>query len=103
MVAIVEQPWIDRLRYELYHWYDMRVPLRIPGYERLLQFVRDHGAEMVRHVPVEWRATARTKRRLRDRVLEWDIEQDFRCYHLSQKNLVCLVDFEVDEVTYNKI
>lgn len=94
-VRIVEQPWRDRLWHEMYHWYDMRFPLRVPGFKHLKR-----GAPWKHNVPERRHAGGPT---VWDRLADWSISQDFRCYHTSVKNLVVLAEFEVDEVTYKKI
>lgn len=62
-----------------YHWYDMRIPIRIPGWKTFIKaYSKLTGAENRTFQPEGW-----PKARLRDRLVGWEYEQDLRCYHLS--------------------
>lgn len=96
-VSVVRQPLRDKVWHEIYHWYDMRVPLKIPGFRHAF----DRGVPF-KHTPPEWRGS-RIRASFWDRVTDWSVSQDFRCYQTSVKNTVVLAEFEVDEEVYNKI
>lgn len=88
----------DFVIWRLYHFYDMRIPIKIPGWGRFEQFLGGRlGASIEGFL-----ADSSNEPRWRDRLLSWTINQDMRCFQLSQKNehiAVC----DVDEETYNKL
>jgi hypothetical protein len=62
-----------------YHWYDMRIPIRVPGWRKFMQlWCRLTGAENR-----SFQMQGEPGPRLRDRLVGWEYEQDLRCYHLS--------------------
>jgi hypothetical protein len=62
-----------------YHWYDMRIPIRIPGWKQFIKvYCKLTGAENRALQPADW-----PEKRFRDRIVSWEYEQDLRCYHLS--------------------
>lgn len=62
-----------------YHWYDMRIPIQIPGWKRFIdRYCKLTGAENRTFQPAGW-----PKARLRDRIVGWEYQQDLRCYELS--------------------
>lgn len=99
-LQIVKAKRIDRYFYRLYHWYDMKIPIRIPGWGRFEKWV---------HVKFDaWPndlafgdETGRVKDRWVDRLAGWTIHQDFRCYHLGSK---CehVGQVEISEEQYNQ-
>lgn len=68
--------WWQYLRYRAYHWYDMRFPAKIPGWNRFEDFLRNHGANYCI-------AIGDPNPRIRDRLLAWTVQQDLRCYQFS--------------------
>lgn len=96
---VVDQPLKDWLIARLYHVYDMKIPIKIPGWRRFHAWVGEHDAERW-HFAVG--PKTREKPRWRDRFYEWDILQDLRCYELSERNVTTLAEIEVDESTYKK-
>lgn len=95
-LQIVDQPVKDRVWYWLYHWYDMRIPVRVPGWRRLDEWARRRGGEVYIFDSDRERPT------IFDWIVSWTIAQDLRCYELSQRNLTVVADVEVPEDVYRK-
>jgi hypothetical protein len=71
-----------------YHWYDMRIPIRIPGWGRFISIYKKlTGAENRAFMPcLKEDGTPDPDfpgPRWRDKLVGWEYEQDLRCYHLS--------------------
>jgi len=60
-----------------YHWYDLRIPTRLPGWKRFERFLGRRGAEHRHGFEGE------PNPRWRDRLYGWTVEQDLRCYYLN--------------------
>lgn len=96
---IDEVPVWRHVLYEAYHWYDMRVPLRVPGWNRVERMLRKYGAEIrVLQIPGD-----EQKERWRDRPLGWTIRQDLRCFELGRAKRKTLIRSEVTEQEYLKM
>lgn len=98
LVGVYDQPLWRKLLYEAYHYYDMRVPLRVPGFRRLERLARRFGGEhrgimMVDPDPV----------RIRDRIVRWSVMQDLRCYDLSHAKRKRVGELEITEEQYNTL
>lgn len=83
-LAITEFTWLQYIRYRLYHWYDMHIPVRIPGWNKFEGFLRDHGADFHGLIALDADPNYNRKPRLRDRLLTWSVQQDLRCFHYSR-------------------
>lgn len=82
-VYIHEVGLLPYLLWRAYHWYDMRIPLKIPGWAWFISWwCTITGAEN-RAFPMEGEPEARW----RDRLVGWDINQDIRCYELSPHHI----------------
>lgn len=97
-LGVVSTPWWRHAVWCAYHWYDMRVPVRIPGWSWLYGWLDDHGAEPDGYMP-----GGGEHHRLRDRLFAWTINQDFRCYRLDQWAHPEVAFLEIDQETYDKI
>jgi hypothetical protein len=86
----------DYLKGKIYHFYDMKVPTKIPGWRRFEDFLQDRfGAEILLGF------TGERKPRLADRILSWQYGQDLRCDHLNRKGKkICQI--EVDRETWEE-
>lgn len=81
-VYVFETKLIPYLFSKAYHWYDMRIPLKIPGYRRFIQwYVKVTGAEMREFQPTG--DPDFPPPRWRDRLVGWEYKQDMRCFDLS--------------------
>lgn len=68
-----------------YHFYDMIVPCKIPGWFKFERWLLRHGAED-RYLAVGFMYDKPyPKERLRDKLYMWSVKQDLRCYDLSAK------------------
>jgi hypothetical protein len=86
-----------------YHWYDMRIPIRIPGWKTFIKYYcKLTGAENRSFQPAN--DPDFPPARLRDRIVGWEYEQDLRCYELSahgkSKYNLCL---DITEEQYLKL
>jgi len=93
VVSLWKQNFWSFLAYEAYHYYDMRFPIKVPGYRRLERLVRRMGGEY-RNFDI---AKEGLPVRLRDRLVAWTAEQDLRCYELSVKNKRHILTFPVEK------
>jgi hypothetical protein len=88
------EPW-KYYRGKLYHWYDMRFPIRIPGWKFVEQLCRKMGGEIrvlgFDDAPHRWR----------DRPIGWTINQDLRCDHLNAGQVQHIGNVQIDEETYD--
>lgn len=86
--------WEQRWKYyraKLYHWYDMHIPLKVPGWKRLMKLTpwwQYNG-------PDEFLVG-------QHRLMAWSINQDFRCYKYSEAYKTRIGKFEVDKETYDR-
>lgn len=80
VVAVYDQPVKDVLVAKLYHWYDMRFPLRVPGFRK---YLKDHLYTQ------DW-------------ANEWMMNQDLRCYALGEKNKILLARAEISDEAYEE-
>ncbi len=86
-VHVTEWKLKDYLAYQAYHAYDMKIPIRIPGWKWLEE--RMPGK-------IRWGMQTKRKPTVFDRLKSWTITQDLRCYALSAKGKhIC--SFEVTE------
>lgn len=96
-VHICDVTWWDHVIGKAYHWYDMRIPVRIPGWTRFEKWLGTKGAEIKifvdSSVPV----------RLRDRILGWPINQDIRCYELGHAKWKPVLSLAVSAEDYLKL
>jgi hypothetical protein len=87
-----------------YHWYDMRIPLKVPGWRGFIELYKKvTGAEMRAFQPAN--DPDFPPPRWRDRLVGWEYEQDLRCYHLSlmgRKN-VKQMRLDITEEQYLKL
>lgn len=97
---VYQQSLLNHLMARAYHWYDMRIPGRIPGWKTLERFLVMHmGAEHM--VGFEGEPDVP---RWRDRLVSWTIMQDFRCFDLSERRHIRgRVMAEVTAEQYEKI
>lgn len=72
-------PLWKHLAWEVYHWYDMRIPCKIPGWQRFEGWLKRRGAEMRCFAGED-----EPQPRWRDRLLAWTVQQDIRCYEVTQ-------------------
>lgn len=80
---------------EIYHRYDMVIPIRIPGWGRFEEWLRKHDADILI-------AYNDPPRRLRDRLLGWSVEQDIRCFGLGERAKTVAV-IKLDKETWDKL
>lgn len=97
-IEVFTQPAKDYWYARLYHYYDMRIPIRVPGWKLVRRLLEWRGAEMrprklTGEIPRDWK----------DRLLAWDVNQDFVCYENDVRNRKSLGVVEVDPVLYQKI
>lgn len=103
-VHIEEWSLAHYLRGKIYHWYDMRFPIKVPGwkrFERLLQ--RLLGADIGRAMGFAPDFEGYQEPRWRDRIVGWTYLQDIRCFHLNDEeynDARWITTFELDEETY---
>lgn len=90
-MLVEDWPLWRLVAYRVYHFYDMRIPCRVPGWKWFKGLLRKHGAEV--------RVDALSPReRWRDRLYAWPIRQDLRCYEFSTKYFTAeRVDISVGE------
>lgn len=94
---IYDSPWWRYAVKQAYHWYDMKIPIRIPGWRRFEEFLRRHGGEI--RIAMD-----DPKPRWRDRLLAWTINQDIRCFFLTEKSRrKCLGAFKITEEEFLRI
>lgn len=99
IIEIVKVPIKDRLFYNLYHWYDMRFPIRVPGWKRFEEWLGKHGG---RRLLIEKHFLGNEYREnLRDRLYDWTVKQDLRCFDLSKKNSTFIARFEVEKDVFD--
>jgi hypothetical protein len=96
-IELYVQPWKDYWYNRLYHFYDMWIPIKIPGYKWLCKLFEWRGAE------VRPRSLGEAPRGWMDRFRTWSMEQDFKCYENGERNKKVLGAVEVDPVLYQKI
>ena len=96
-IRIEEWSLWHRVRGRVYHWYDMRIPIKVPGWRLVERLLRAAGAEMRMGLEGE------PDPRWRDRLLTWPFSQDIRCFQYNDE-AYCdarhITQFEVDEQTY---
>lgn len=97
-IEVFTQPWKDYWWARLYHWYDMRIPVKIPGWRQFEKLLEWRGAEnrptkLGMGEPRDWK----------DRVYSWTVNQDMACYEYSQRNRKSLGTVEVDPVVWQKL
>lgn len=80
-VWVESVPRRDHVIATVYHWYDMRIPIRVPGWKRFEKWLHKHGAVHAHFVGLD--CDEDHKIRWRDRLYGWTVEQDLRCYELS--------------------
>lgn len=78
-LRVEEWQLIPYLRWRIYHWYDMIVPIKFPGFKKL---------QLARKTP--------------EFVNEWLTNQDLKCFHLST-NCLQLTYLDIDEETFKKL
>ena len=84
MVSLYKQPIRRKVISAIYHWYDMRV-CKLPGFKLLEKLLRRLSKkDLMLYMPLVAR-------------------QDERCYFLTEKERVVLVDFEVTLEQYEKL
>jgi hypothetical protein len=88
----------EYLIWRAYHWYDMRIPLKIPGFRLLEKLARKMGGEhrglaMGEDDPV----------RLRDRIVRWSVMQDLRCYDLGAHRAKHIISMEMTKEQYCEV
>lgn len=96
-LGVEETTFLRHLRYQMYHWYDMRIPIKIPGWawfhSALYKYLHaDDRLLLNGHLKARWR----------DRLYMWDVGQDLRCYQYSRP-VRRIADIEVDEETYKSL
>lgn len=96
-VEVFSRSLWSHYKHRVYHWYDLNIPVKVPGWIKFRDWIGKHGAQPYGYCVDD------PKPRLRDRVYRWDISQDFRCYKLSEKGKTISARIEVDEETFNKI
>lgn len=102
-IYIHEVGLIAYLWYQVYHWYDMRIPIKIPGWQKFIELYKKvTGAEMRAIQPSN--DPDFPPARWRDKIVGWEYEQDLRCYersphHRHGKHL-CL---DITEEQYKKM
>lgn len=96
-VWVESVPRRDHVIATVYHWYDMRIPGRIPGWRRFEKWLARHGAIHAHFVGVDCDEGHRV--RWRDRLYGWTVEQDLRCYELShgKREFLGKIDLTEDE------
>jgi hypothetical protein len=97
-LVVYQIPWRRYLWGRVYHWYDMRIPTKIPGwgwFQRLL--VHRFGAEILMGFEDE------PEPRWRDRIHSWIYNQDMRCHHLNYASRESFGRVEIDEETYRRL
>lgn len=93
--------WPDYLKGRLYHFYDMKVPIKVPGYKRVCRVLEKRFGAENRSL---WDPDEGVKPlRWRDRFIGWSCEQDMRCYERNYQNRDRLGSVEIDEETYNSV
>lgn len=104
-VHCYRQPWHLILRYKVYHWYDMRIPHKIPRWGQFEKWLISRvGAE--RRFHGEWIDSATGKpvydhpMRWRDRLVSWQYNQDTRCYELGEEGRTHSVYISITEDEY---
>lgn len=105
-IAVCTQSRKDRWIWQAYHWYDMRIPCKVPGWKHFEKLLRRFGGEV--RLGGVWVRPDGTfedapKKRLRDRPITWGYEQDIRCYHLGERGKKFVVKFEVTEEQYGQL
>lgn len=98
-LRVVDQPLRDRVAYILYHWYDMRIPVKIPGWRRVEAWAENRGGEVY---CVKLPGAADRRRTIVDWIVNWSIAQDLRCYELSERNVTTVAEMEVSKEVYEK-
>lgn len=96
-ITVEQVDLVDYLKGKLYHTYDMKVPMKIPGWRRFEAFLRDRfDAEILVGFVGE------RKPRLADRILTWQYKQDLRCHHLNYDIGKVICQVEIDQETWEK-
>lgn len=95
-IEVMQAPRWKVWRGQLYHFYDMRIPARIPGWRKVEKLLRRFGAEH-RHLDIDDLAPPRW----RDRLYGWSVEQDLRCYRYNEHDHLGWVT--IDQETYDKL
>lgn len=87
----------DYLKARAYHFYDMRIPNKIPGWRRFERFLNNRfDAQILMGVEGE------RKPRLADRIVTWPINQDIRCFLLNDVG-EHLTNIEIDVEKYEEL
>lgn len=86
----------EYLIWKAYHWYDMRFPIKVPGFRMLESLARKMGGE-------HRLAADDPPPRLRDRFVAWTVNQDIRCYELGQHKAKNLLLLEITEEQYREM
>lgn len=77
---------------DVYHWYDMHIPLKVPGHKwmqkrALLKMPKDF-------ITNGWESNW---------YLEWQVNQDYRSFRNTHEHSKVLATFEVTEELYNEL
>lgn len=97
-IEVFIQPWKDYWWARLYHWYDMRIPVKVPGWRTLQKLLEWRGAEN-RPSKID----AGKPRDWKDRLYSWPVNQDMTCYENDVRNRTSLGTVEIEPVLYQKI